>query len=92
MGVDHAQGFHLGEPAPLSDWLPEAEARRADLGRRERSAQSRSGRSGIPVSRSFARAASMRARRSALRAAIASMCGPSRSRAAARSSSVNSDS
>jgi diguanylate cyclase (GGDEF)-like protein/PAS domain S-box-containing protein len=25
MGVDHAQGFHLGEPAPLSDWLPEAE-------------------------------------------------------------------
>ena len=26
MGVDHAQGFHLGEPAPLSDWLPEAEA------------------------------------------------------------------
>ena len=26
MGVDHAQGFHLGEPAPLGDWLPEAEA------------------------------------------------------------------
>ena len=26
MGVDHAQGFHLGGPAPLSDWLPEAEA------------------------------------------------------------------
>jgi diguanylate cyclase (GGDEF)-like protein/PAS domain S-box-containing protein len=26
MGVDYAQGFHLGEPAPLSDWLPEAEA------------------------------------------------------------------
>jgi diguanylate cyclase (GGDEF)-like protein/PAS domain S-box-containing protein len=25
MGVDHAQGFHLGEPAPLGDWLPEAE-------------------------------------------------------------------
>jgi diguanylate cyclase (GGDEF)-like protein len=25
MGVDHAQGFHLGEPAPLSDWLPEPE-------------------------------------------------------------------
>ena len=24
MGVDHAQGFHLGEPAPLGDWLPEA--------------------------------------------------------------------
>jgi diguanylate cyclase (GGDEF)-like protein/PAS domain S-box-containing protein len=23
MGVDHAQGFHLGEPAPLGDWLPE---------------------------------------------------------------------
>jgi hypothetical protein len=26
MGVDHAQGFHLGEPAPLGDWLPEPEA------------------------------------------------------------------
>ena len=26
MGVDHAQGFHLGEPAPLGDWLPEVEA------------------------------------------------------------------
>jgi diguanylate cyclase (GGDEF)-like protein/PAS domain S-box-containing protein len=25
MGVDHAQGFHLGEPAPLGDWLPELE-------------------------------------------------------------------
>ena len=25
MGVDHAQGFHLGEPAPLGDWLPEVE-------------------------------------------------------------------
>ena len=25
MGVDHAQGFHLGEPAPLGDWLPAAE-------------------------------------------------------------------
>jgi diguanylate cyclase (GGDEF)-like protein/PAS domain S-box-containing protein len=25
MGVDHAQGFHLGKPAPLGDWLPEAE-------------------------------------------------------------------
>ena len=25
MGVDHAQGFHLGEPAPLGDWLPVAE-------------------------------------------------------------------
>ena len=22
MGVDHAQGFHLGKPAPLGDWLP----------------------------------------------------------------------
>jgi diguanylate cyclase (GGDEF)-like protein/PAS domain S-box-containing protein len=26
MGVDHAQGFHLGKPAPLSDWLPEPDA------------------------------------------------------------------
>ena len=25
MGVDYAQGFHLGEPAPLGDWLPEVE-------------------------------------------------------------------
>ena len=25
MGVDHAQGFHLGAPAPLGDWLPEVE-------------------------------------------------------------------
>jgi diguanylate cyclase (GGDEF)-like protein/PAS domain S-box-containing protein len=23
MGVDHAQGFHLGAPAPLDEWLPE---------------------------------------------------------------------
>jgi diguanylate cyclase (GGDEF)-like protein/PAS domain S-box-containing protein len=26
MGVDHAQGFHHGEPAPLGDWLPEPDA------------------------------------------------------------------
>ena len=26
MGVDHAQGFHLGKPAPLGDWLPEPDA------------------------------------------------------------------
>ena len=26
MGVDHAQGFHLGEPAPLGDWLPDSAA------------------------------------------------------------------
>ncbi|HYM56836.1 MAG TPA: EAL domain-containing protein [Solirubrobacteraceae bacterium] len=26
MGVEYAQGFHLGAPAPLEDWLPDAKA------------------------------------------------------------------
>jgi EAL domain-containing protein (putative c-di-GMP-specific phosphodiesterase class I) len=26
LGVDHGQGFHLGEPAPLADWLSEPSA------------------------------------------------------------------
>jgi len=34
MGVDHAQGYHIGRPAPLAKWLVE-ERRKGEQARRK---------------------------------------------------------